>query len=56
MTDIDECSQGIAGCSHGCNNTEGGFICTCNDGYQIHYDDPTQCVGMFIYKLYLFDV
>ena len=31
--DIDECSQGTAGCNQGCNNTEGSFICTCNDGY-----------------------
>jgi len=21
-------------------------MCTCNEGYQTHHDDPTSCVGM----------
>ena len=45
-TDIDECAQGNAGCSQGCRNTDGGFTCTCNQGYQTHHEDPTYCVGM----------
>ena len=44
--DIDECTRGTAGCSQGCRNTDGSFICTCNEGYQTHHDDPTFCVGM----------
>ena len=44
--DIDECTQGTSGCSQGCRNTDGSFICTCNEGYQTHHDDPTFCVGM----------
>jgi len=46
FTDIDECLQGTAGCNHDCRNTEGSFICTCYDGYQLHHNDLTTCVGM----------
>lgn len=31
--DIDECALGSSGCSHGCNNTAGGFKCTCPAGW-----------------------
>ena len=46
IVDIDECEQGIARCHQGCRNTDGGFICTCNEGYQNHHSDPSYCVGM----------
>ena len=56
MTDIDECSLGTAGCNHGCRNTQGSFICLCNDGYQLHHNDPTFCVGMkdllYVFAIY----
>ena len=42
-TDIDECSTANGGCDHGCNNTDGSFHCTCNDGYTIS-SDGTTCV------------
>ena len=45
-TDIDECVQESSGCSQGCKNTNGSFICNCHEGYQTHHDDPTSCVGM----------
>ena len=44
--DVDECALGVSGCSQGCRNTNGGFICTCHEGYQVHHEDPTFCVGM----------
>jgi len=47
ITDIDECSQGLARCNHGCRNTVGSFICTCHVGYHLHHDSPLLCVGMF---------
>ena len=46
IVDIDECEQGIARCHQGCRNTDEGFICTCNEGYQNHHSDPSYCVGM----------
>ena len=33
ITDIDECVDKTL-CAHGtCNNTVGGFVCTCYDGF-----------------------
>ena len=46
--DIDECVQGTNGCSQGCKNTKGGFVCICIEGYQTHHDDPNFCVGMSV--------
>lgn len=42
--DIDECSDGTAGCDVNatCTNTPGGFTCTCNDGYM---GDGTVCAN-----------
>ena len=48
LIDINECAQGSSNCSQGCRNTDGSFICTCNEGYQTHHDDPTSCFGMII--------
>ena len=33
--DIDECTTGMNDCDMDafCNNTEGGFFCTCNEGF-----------------------
>ena len=33
--DIDECSEGLNNCEHGCSNTDGSFVCTCNTGYML---------------------
>ena len=48
FTDIDECSLGTTSCNQVCYNTEGSFICTCYDGYQLHHDDTTMCVGKIL--------
>ena len=42
--DIDECSEGTATCPGltVCNNTEGGYNCTCKAGYV--KDDNEDCV------------
>ena len=36
ILDIDECSTGMNNCSSNatCDNTQGGFNCSCNSGYQ----------------------
>ena len=48
VVDIDECEQESSGCSQGCRNTDGSFICTCDEGYQVHDDDPKFCIGMTV--------
>ena len=52
IVDINECERGSSGCSQGCRNTDGSFICTCSEGYQAHHDDPKYCVGMIIILIY----
>ena len=47
LSDIDECSDGTHKCSQICTNTNGSFICGCNDGYHIDFDNDT-CSGMYI--------
>ena len=42
-TDINECT-GTHGCSHGCTNTIGSFLCTCPDGLFLS-DDGQNCEG-----------
>ncbi len=49
LLDIDECSLGISNCSHGCNNTDGGFICTCEDGYTLTNDSRTCSISGIIF-------
>ena len=43
-TDINECELGY--CNHFCNNSEGSFTCSCQNGYVLEDDDRT-CVGRF---------
>ncbi|XP_043076445.1 thrombomodulin [Puntigrus tetrazona] len=38
--DIDECDSGY--CDHACENTPGGFICSCNEGYELK--DGIKCI------------
>ena len=46
-TDIDECSEGISGCSQVCSNTIGNYRCICQNGYQLDSDNHT-CLGKTI--------
>ena len=39
--DINECSEGVFGCSQLCTNTIGSYTCTCHNGYQISNDNHT---------------
>ena len=36
--DINECSTTKGGCSDTCTNFDGGFNCSCNDGFQLMND------------------
>ena len=47
-TDIDECANDILNNCHEdarCTNTEGGFNCSCNDGYS---GNGTECTGKLV--------
>ena len=46
FSDIDECVRQTHECTQECNNTDGSYDCTCNEGYKLA-DDGIQCkVGM----------
>lgn len=47
LTDIDECTSKKHNChvQSMCNNTIGGFMCTCNDGY---WGDGITCKGTLV--------
>ncbi|XP_036398505.1 thrombomodulin-like [Megalops cyprinoides] len=40
-SDINECSSGP--CEHKCDNTVGGYNCSCHDGYRQSREDPHRC-------------
>ncbi len=42
--DIDECSEGLSGCSDYCSNHIGYFECSCMEGYQLLENNKT-CIG-----------
>ena len=44
QSDIDECTQGLAGCSYNCINTLGSFLCTCMNGFEL-LSDNRNCGG-----------
>lgn len=41
--DIDECSAGNGGCSHVCRNLQGGFMCSCPNGWGLATGSSKQC-------------
>ena len=45
---------GVDGCSHGCNNTEGAYYCTCPVGYELS-DDSRTCVGEYYTSVTLYN-
>ena len=46
LTDIDECSSNTSECNHYCNNTDGWYFCTCQDGFMLG-TDKHNCTGEF---------
>ena len=43
--DMDECSINNGGCDEMCTNTNGSYVCSCNDGYILN-DDGLTCDGI----------
>ena len=35
LTDINECLSNNGGCEHNCMNVDGGFNCTCAEGFEL---------------------
>ena len=52
FTDVDECTGAVA-CSQGCVNEDGGFRCTCWQGYLLDQDGTT-CNGISFYVMFFF--
>ena len=52
FTDIDECINGTHNCSQICTNTAGIFMCGCNEGYKLNFDNVT-CNGMYEMCVYI---
>ncbi|XP_059166967.1 fibulin-5-like [Physella acuta] len=44
--DIDECQTTTHNCSQLCNNTVGGYTCSCHQGYELHNDSRFLCVDV----------
>ena len=42
--DIDECEDTNGGCSHTCENIDGGYNCLCNTGWYVGADGHA-CIG-----------
>jgi hypothetical protein len=48
--DVNECSTNNGGCAQNCQNTQGGFTCSCNTGFQLGSDgkscnDVNECLA-----------
>ena len=43
--DIDECVERTAGCEQTCVNSNGSFVCSCADGYDMNQDNATCTIG-----------
>ena len=42
--DVDECMTNNGGCSDTCDNTDGSFVCSCDEGYMLAADN-LDCEG-----------
>ena len=47
--------ENIDGCSHGCVNRNGTFLCTCPSGYELSDDNKT-CTGEFFHPYAYIDI
>ena len=47
-SDIDECTERFAECTHQCHNTVGSYYCSCLGSRYRLQDDNATCLGKFI--------
>ena len=53
VSDVNECEDGEkGGCAHSCNNYEGGFSCSCDDGYTLA-EDGLDCLSEYTQYIYV---
>lgn len=53
--DLDECLNGTHDCEHQCNNTYGGYECSCNEGYVLH-PNQASCIGKYTVLTKIFNL
>ena len=46
FSEVDECLEGTAGCSHQCENTQGSYLCLCSQGFQLD-SEAKNCIGKY---------
>ena len=49
ILDINECAMSNGGCQHQCRNTNGSYMCQCNEGFFLDGNVKT-CLGKFYFK------
>ena len=47
LLDYNECATSNGGCSQNCDNTDGSFQCSCNNGYLLDSDEAS-CNGWYL--------
>ena len=47
--DVNECAMSNAGCQHQCKNTNGSYMCQCNEGFFLDGNART-CSGKFCFE------
>ena len=53
ILDLDECALGTAGCEQMCKDTEGSFVCSCYEGFEL-LGDSVSCNASKLKKRHLF--
>ena len=56
LSDKNECEENNGGCSHGCENTIGGFQCTCPRGHYLVSHDKICTGNIFKANIYFKDL
>ena len=56
ILDINECSQGISGCSQQCINSIGSYKCDCNTGYYLSSNNHTCLGNQFLHDVFVYFV
>ena len=55
-SDIDECAKAVPPCQQKCENTKGGYACSCEDGFMINPLNADECLGKNFFSLLFFSL